>query len=697
MFLNLIGTSNSYLQIGALTDTYTLKLSKGASPTASLNLVFPNNAPSDGQVLKWSTSGSAFVWDTPSGFGTVITGGSPNDFSGTYNGDLVVIGDGRMTANTTIYGDLYISGNFSRSGGATFRVYGDVLIAGTCSFIDASNTLPSSCITEGNFHAHAATIDFTHQSSASTFEVRGSLYCKGVNASGAAGTYQGSNILVNGDAVNTDESSAQNITTSGNTANSGSITINGNCSGFNLDSSVIASSEDPSCNGGAIIVGTFNYNNLSSANTINASGSDQTEPGGNGGDITILGDCHAYTISSQGGAVFNGATDPSSGGDGGNLTVRGDLKTRNISIQGGDGSSPSLTNSGGSAGNLIVLGDLMLNDGVDTGSNKFINCYGGLGQGSGYNAGNGGNIEIAGCLVGRADGVNTYAGRANLLATAGTCGNILVYGDVILYDCLLTTNQSNTKAAAGNITVHGKTFCENIDASGSSDGDGGQVSLRNGANISIINQSDDASRTNTVKLTLGGYCVIGTINLTNRTGATIEVDTKNNNCVLQASVFSSKNELYASGGNLTMVDPQQKLYWYDQVGSVWRFASHSDGGMLMFAKAFDSGDFVVSSTQDVALFSLPANAIVDETKIAVTTAFDGTTPTAQVGVDGGDQDKYMETTENNLAAIGLYNSQKALVPNGSAETLELQLTCGGVAPTVGAGRVIMKFAVPRAS
>lgn len=105
----------------------------------------------------------------------------------------------------------------------------------------------------------------------------------------------------------------------------------------------------------------------------------------------------------------------------------------------------------------------------------------------------------------------------------------------------------------------------------------------------------------------------------------------------------------------------------------------------------DTTSFAFGSSSPVSMFTLPANAVVDKVSVIVDTAFDGT-PTLSVGVNGGSASKYVGSSDNLLTVADRYDVPNQSVANGSTEALEIYYTAGGA--TVGAGRVIVTYAVP---
>jgi hypothetical protein len=105
----------------------------------------------------------------------------------------------------------------------------------------------------------------------------------------------------------------------------------------------------------------------------------------------------------------------------------------------------------------------------------------------------------------------------------------------------------------------------------------------------------------------------------------------------------------------------------------------------------DSTDFAFGSSSPITMFTLPANAVIDKVSIIVDTAFDGT-PTLSVGVNGGSASKYAGSGDSLLTVADRYDIPNQIAPVGVTEDLEITYAAGGA--TVGAGRVLVTYAVP---
>lgn len=104
----------------------------------------------------------------------------------------------------------------------------------------------------------------------------------------------------------------------------------------------------------------------------------------------------------------------------------------------------------------------------------------------------------------------------------------------------------------------------------------------------------------------------------------------------------------------------------------------------------DTTTIAFGSASPVAMFTLPANALVISVQVFVDTAFDGTAQLS-VGITGTTS-KYMSTNENDLTEIATFEVEPNVVPVGTTENLIITYTAGGA--TIGAGRVVVQYAVP---
>lgn len=102
-----------------------------------------------------------------------------------------------------------------------------------------------------------------------------------------------------------------------------------------------------------------------------------------------------------------------------------------------------------------------------------------------------------------------------------------------------------------------------------------------------------------------------------------------------------------------------------------------------------------STSPVTSTFTLPNNAFVTKVQVIVTTAFDGTGGTVEVGWAGaGNTDKFMATAGNNLKAQGVYTREQFTQQNsGSPQAVVLTYTAPTGSPTVGAANVLVWFVI----
>lgn len=149
--------------------------------------------------------------------------------------------------------------------------------------------------------------------------------------------------------------------------------------------------------------------------------------------------------------------------------------------------------------------------------------------------------------------------------------------------------------------------------------------------------------------------------------------------------------LQSGGSGITFILPSS-------VGSPNQALVTDGSGGLSFAtiaggndKAIrDTTSLVFGSSSPVAMFTLPANAVIDWAKVIVDTAFDGT-PTMSVGVTGN-LSKYVASTQVDLTLDDSFLVYPDLAASGSSEDLIITYSAGGA--TVGAARVLVSYSIP---
>lgn len=106
----------------------------------------------------------------------------------------------------------------------------------------------------------------------------------------------------------------------------------------------------------------------------------------------------------------------------------------------------------------------------------------------------------------------------------------------------------------------------------------------------------------------------------------------------------------------------------------------------------DTTSLAFGSSSPVAMFALPANAVVREVRCTIDTQFNGT-PSASVGITGTTS-KYMPATALDLTDVAgsVYKYTPAVVPSGSGESLIITYSAGSA--SAGAARFEVSYCIP---
>lgn len=106
----------------------------------------------------------------------------------------------------------------------------------------------------------------------------------------------------------------------------------------------------------------------------------------------------------------------------------------------------------------------------------------------------------------------------------------------------------------------------------------------------------------------------------------------------------------------------------------------------------DTTSLAFGTTSPLALFTLPANALITKILVVIDTAFNGT-PTLSVGISGT-ASKYLSSTSVDLTASAttVFESNPGITPTGSTEALIATYSGGGA--TAGAARIVIHYAIP---
>lgn len=192
----------------------------------------------------------------------------------------------------------------------------------------------------------------------------------------------------------------------------------------------------------------------------------------------------------------------------------------------------------------------------------------------------------------------------------------------------------------------------------------------------------------------------------NNSGA---MEVRNNADTAYSSLRVNQVEI-ESNGNIMTMDAVANL----AANTIVRFPGKSTDGFGLFQKAgtpagelefelksvptstdkvsVDTTDLAFGSGASVALFQLPANAVVDNVAVVIDTPFNNT-PSLTVGVSGTPA-KYMTSQQVDLTspATTIWRANPGILPNASAENLIATFSAGGA--TVGAARILVKSVVP---
>lgn len=106
----------------------------------------------------------------------------------------------------------------------------------------------------------------------------------------------------------------------------------------------------------------------------------------------------------------------------------------------------------------------------------------------------------------------------------------------------------------------------------------------------------------------------------------------------------------------------------------------------------DTTSIAFGSSSPVAMFTLPANAIVVDVTVVIDTAFNDA-PSLSVGISG-QTSKYLSSTQVDLtAAAGTsFSVSPNVAANGSTENLIATYAAGGA--TTGAARILVSYVIP---
>lgn len=109
-------------------------------------------------------------------------------------------------------------------------------------------------------------------------------------------------------------------------------------------------------------------------------------------------------------------------------------------------------------------------------------------------------------------------------------------------------------------------------------------------------------------------------------------------------------------------------------------------------EATDTTDLVFGSSSPLAMFTLPADAVVLKVQVVIDTPFNGA-PSLSIGITGT-LAKYLASTQVDLTAAAgtVFEVSPGLAANGSSENLIATYAAG--AASAGAARLLVTYAIP---
>jgi hypothetical protein len=148
------------------------------------------------------------------------------------------------------------------------------------------------------------------------------------------------------------------------------------------------------------------------------------------------------------------------------------------------------------------------------------------------------------------------------------------------------------------------------------------------------------------------------------------------------------------GGAVTLTLPPDD-------GSASQVLQTDGNGVLTWASAgttldlthVDTTSFTHGDASPVAMFTLPANAVIEKIAVVIDEAFDGTTPTMSVGV-AATPAKFMATTQVDLKGVAgtVYECYPGLAAEGTTNVMIVTLVPDS--SSTGEARVLVYYSTP---
>lgn len=206
----------------------------------------------------------------------------------------------------------------------------------------------------------------------------------------------------------------------------------------------------------------------------------------------------------------------------------------------------------------------------------------------------------------------------------------------------------------------------------------GVVLKNNSGNLSVRNAADTAdSSLTTSQVNVSGNDVVLNSAATG-TGSSYTVTLRRPSTGMSSNIVHVLPSGIGSAGQYLSTDGSGNWLWA---------ASNIPNNIVETVEALITN----SSSSTVAISTpLPANAEVTLIRVIVTTAFDGS-PTVALGISGNTS-KYLATTQSLLTSATTYEVSPGLVPNSSAENLQITFSSGS--STTGAARIQLFYVIP---
>ena len=119
--------------------------------------------------------------------------------------------------------------------------------------------------------------------------------------------------------------------------------------------------------------------------------------------------------------------------------------------------------------------------------------------------------------------------------------------------------------------------------------------------------------------------------------------------------------------------------------------SYVSAGSTASCQTTDTTSIAFGSTSPITMFTLPINAVVNNVRVIVDTAFSGT-PSLSIGITGTTS-KYMAANQMDLAVIGVYEAYPGLAALGTTDAIIATYSAGAAA--AGTGRIEIDYSVPQ--